>query len=352
MNNIKGSILIFGANHNKRQQKSFEILKTLNLDVVENPDVLIIECKKGKNSIGIDQSREIKKFLSNKPLNGKYKAVYISKAEKLTTAAQNSLLKTLEEPPSYATIILNAKTQDSVLETIISRCQKISLKNDTNAHSTASKEISDNENQNKNENSKKSKKTEQITYLQLIEKKVENRLIWAETTSKLEKPEIIEYLEKLIFEARSELLLLTKKLGILQKSSNLEKKGSFSEKTQKSKKTANLKKSDQNKKIEVTTKIPDKLSFLLNYDEVLEEDEASISTEIGESNKSIFDDLPDFGNESKNINELNNSIEQLYEQLNYTAKNIENIQKIKNDLENTNVNARLGLELLSIKVQN
>ncbi len=88
----------------------------------DNPpvDILII---KPNGSIGIDQTRNLKRFLSQRPYQAKMKIVLIFEAEKLTLPAQNSLLKTLEEPPGHSLIILLASQSESLLSTIISRAK-------------------------------------------------------------------------------------------------------------------------------------------------------------------------------------------------------------------------------------
>ena len=49
----------------------------------------------------------------------------------LTSQAQNALLKVLEEPPEYATILLGAKSEESLLHTIVSRCQRVDVSKDS-----------------------------------------------------------------------------------------------------------------------------------------------------------------------------------------------------------------------------
>jgi len=69
--------------------------------------------------------RELRKEISLKPFEGRWKVYIISEAEKMTAQAANSLLKTLEEPPPHSLIILVSSQEDSLLPTIISRCQRI-----------------------------------------------------------------------------------------------------------------------------------------------------------------------------------------------------------------------------------
>src|SRR5690606_24636939 len=73
-------------------------------------------------TIKIEQVRTFVKELSIKPLQSPSKLAIINQAQLLTPAAQHALLKTLEEPPEYALIILTADNPQHLLETILSRC--------------------------------------------------------------------------------------------------------------------------------------------------------------------------------------------------------------------------------------
>jgi len=86
-----------------------------------SPDLKIIEPI--KNSIKIEQIREMRKEIGLKPFKNKKKIYIIDKAEKMTLEASNCLLKTIEEPPYYAIIILICSKIDPILPTIVSRCQ-------------------------------------------------------------------------------------------------------------------------------------------------------------------------------------------------------------------------------------
>ena len=63
--------------------------------------------------------------VSEKPIISESKVYIIDNAETMTKEAQNCLLKTLEEPPEYVTIILLGTNEESFLTTIRSRCTKI-----------------------------------------------------------------------------------------------------------------------------------------------------------------------------------------------------------------------------------
>ncbi|MFA5173327.1 MAG: hypothetical protein WC435_02940 [Candidatus Paceibacterota bacterium] len=77
------------------------------------------------NSVGIDEVREIKNFLSQKPFASSKRTVAIKSAERLTKEAGNALLKISEDPFSSSLIILLSKNKESLLKTIASRFQLV-----------------------------------------------------------------------------------------------------------------------------------------------------------------------------------------------------------------------------------
>ena len=146
---MNGSLLLFGGNKNQREEKVVDIInreegKTFEKikDIKDKPDIFTITLEEKEKSIGISQTRGGIKFLREKPFSYKKKFLIILNSEKLTTQAQNSLLKTLEEPPSYALIILSAKTYNSLLETIVSRCRLMSIKEDEKNETESDYDIS------------------------------------------------------------------------------------------------------------------------------------------------------------------------------------------------------------------
>ena len=92
-----------------------------------HPDIINITHEK-PNSIGIEDIRsQLIDDVAIKPYCSSYKIYIISEAEKLTLQAQNALLKTIEEPPAYAVILLLTNNMDALLPTITSRCVKLGL---------------------------------------------------------------------------------------------------------------------------------------------------------------------------------------------------------------------------------
>ena len=92
----------------------------IEFDSQNNPDFNIIE--PDGNSIKIEQIREIQRKVAEKPIISSKKIYIINDSDKMTTEAQNCLLKTLEEPPEYITIILIGTNENAFLSTIKSRC--------------------------------------------------------------------------------------------------------------------------------------------------------------------------------------------------------------------------------------
>ena len=93
-----------------------------------HPDVIHVTHEK-PGSIGVDDIRkQINDTIMIKPYSSYYKIYMVDEAEKMTVQAQNALLKTIEEPPSYAVIILMTTNPDAFLPTILSRCIQLKLK--------------------------------------------------------------------------------------------------------------------------------------------------------------------------------------------------------------------------------
>lgn len=88
-----------------------------------NPDFQLIEATEGK--IKIEQIRQMQRKVAEKPIISNNKVYIIDDADTMTTEAQNCLLKTLEEPPEYITIILICTNEGNLLSTIKSRCTRM-----------------------------------------------------------------------------------------------------------------------------------------------------------------------------------------------------------------------------------
>lgn len=103
------------------------IILNCNYDIYNHPDFYMIEPEDGKN-IKIEQIRYLQEKISEKPVKSNKKVYIINNSDSMTKEAQNCLLKTLEEPPLYAVIILIVSNENKLLTTIKSRCTKIVFK--------------------------------------------------------------------------------------------------------------------------------------------------------------------------------------------------------------------------------
>lgn len=93
-----------------------------------HPDCIYVTHEK-PGSIGVEDIRkQVNGTVGIRPYSSEYKVYIIDEAEKMTGQAQNALLKTIEDPPGYAVILLLATSQEAFLPTILSRCVKLSLK--------------------------------------------------------------------------------------------------------------------------------------------------------------------------------------------------------------------------------
>lgn len=88
-----------------------------------NPDFQ--EIYSAEKSISVDDIRNVLKGLVIRPLYSKFKIIIINDADCMTVQAQNALLKSLEEPPSYVVFILTVQSGAAVTPTVRSRCQRV-----------------------------------------------------------------------------------------------------------------------------------------------------------------------------------------------------------------------------------
>ncbi len=92
-----------------------------------HPDLSVVVPDNESATIGVGQIRELINSLSFTAALGSCKVGIINPADRMTTAAANSLLKTLEEPPGNAVLILLATTVGRLPPTVLSRCQSIDI---------------------------------------------------------------------------------------------------------------------------------------------------------------------------------------------------------------------------------
>lgn len=99
-----------------------------------HPDLLVIEPvmdpKTGKNTgiISVEQARKLSSFLHKTPAESEYRIVIIDSIDDMNISAANAILKSLEEPPKKAILLLVSHQSGALLPTIRSRCQKLRLR--------------------------------------------------------------------------------------------------------------------------------------------------------------------------------------------------------------------------------
>ena len=95
-----------------------------------HPDLLVIEpnTEKKDRFISIDQARKCSEFFSHTPSISKWRVCIIDSIDFMDISTSNTILKILEEPPSYCVFLIIAQKVDAVIETIRSRCVELRFK--------------------------------------------------------------------------------------------------------------------------------------------------------------------------------------------------------------------------------
>ena len=93
-----------------------------------HPDLTIVEPERKGGSLKVEQVRDLQYGLHLAPTNAKFRIALLLDFEAATDNAANALLKTLEEPPGKVIILITAESAESLLPTIVSRCEVIRLR--------------------------------------------------------------------------------------------------------------------------------------------------------------------------------------------------------------------------------
>ncbi|MCK4520441.1 DNA polymerase III subunit gamma/tau [Candidatus Parcubacteria bacterium] len=122
-------ILAKAVNCEKRKQDSFEPCNECSscLEIKQGRAIDLIEIDAASHR-GIDEMRDLRDGIRFGPTKSKYKVFIIDECHQLTKEASNALLKTLEEPPSYAIFILATTEIHKMISTILSRCQRFDFR--------------------------------------------------------------------------------------------------------------------------------------------------------------------------------------------------------------------------------
>jgi len=95
---------------------------------MRHPDMNVIQADTEGGTLKVDQVREVQHALSLKPYQAKYRVALFLRFQEANENAANALLKTLEEAPAHAILLLTADTPEQLLPTIISRCEILRLR--------------------------------------------------------------------------------------------------------------------------------------------------------------------------------------------------------------------------------
>lgn len=98
------------------------------IEMGQNVDLMLIQAESEGGTLKVEQVREVQKFLSLKPYLSPYKIVLFLRFQEANPNAQNALLKTLEEAPTYGLLLLTADNAEQLLPTIVSRCEVLRLR--------------------------------------------------------------------------------------------------------------------------------------------------------------------------------------------------------------------------------
>ena len=145
--NVRHAYLITGAEGVGRQTLALAFVKALNcinppakgefcgkcqpcrqIEAQAYPDLAILRVAEGSRELKIEQIRTMQQSLALAPYQSKYRIILIPDFQRATLGASNALLKSLEEPPARAILILTADARESLLETIASRCEVLRLR--------------------------------------------------------------------------------------------------------------------------------------------------------------------------------------------------------------------------------
>jgi DNA polymerase-3 subunit delta' len=94
----------------------------------QHPDLIVTEAEAEGRTLKVEQVRETRRTLMLKPYQARYRVAIFPRFQETSDGASNALLKTLEEAPSYAVLILTADNLEQLLPTIVSRCEVLRLR--------------------------------------------------------------------------------------------------------------------------------------------------------------------------------------------------------------------------------
>ena len=98
------------------------------IEAMQHPDLMIVQAETDGGILKVDRIREARRTLMLKPYQSRFRVVLFLRFQEANDNAANALLKTLEEAPDYAVLILTADQAEGLLPTIVSRCEVLRLR--------------------------------------------------------------------------------------------------------------------------------------------------------------------------------------------------------------------------------
>ena len=100
----------------------------LQIGRMQHPDLAVVRGEGNSGMIKVDQIRELQRSLALAPYEARYRVAILVRFEQAHPSAANALLKTLEEPPPQVLLVVTAESAESLLPTIVSRCEVLRLR--------------------------------------------------------------------------------------------------------------------------------------------------------------------------------------------------------------------------------
>jgi DNA polymerase-3 subunit delta' len=95
---------------------------------LQQPDLMIVQAEQVGGTLKVEQIRELRRSLALAPYEARYRVGLLLRFEEAHISAANALLKTLEEPAPQVILLLTAESAESLLPTIVSRCEVVRLR--------------------------------------------------------------------------------------------------------------------------------------------------------------------------------------------------------------------------------
>jgi DNA polymerase-3 subunit delta' len=95
---------------------------------MQHPDLAIVQAESEGGTLKVEQVRAVQHAFSLKPYQARYRVAIFARFQEANDSAANALLKTLEEAPAHAVLILTADSPEALLPTIVSRCEVLRLR--------------------------------------------------------------------------------------------------------------------------------------------------------------------------------------------------------------------------------